>query len=121
MSAARPDRPRRRLAQHVRLATKASRASIVLAFAGGIALPLLLPVTQAWLVAAVAILAAVIAIALIAFDRNGPNEVADVDAALERSNAPGLIAHALLRAAFVLAALAAGLALGGLLPGAQSP
>lgn len=120
-----PDRmagPVHRLAVHVLLALRASRATAVIALIGGIALPLLLPVTQAWLVASVAVLAALIAAGLIAFDRdgsNGPSGVADIEAALERATTPGLLAHALLRAALVLGALATGLALGGLLPGAQ--
>jgi hypothetical protein len=110
---------RRPLARHLRLAFQASRTSAAIAAAAGVALPLLVPVTQAWLVAIVATSAAVVAVGLIAFGRHDPSEVADVEAALERTDANGLVAHALLRAALVLAALATGLALGGLLPNAQ--
>lgn len=108
----------RRLAWHVRLAARASRATTVAAGLGGVALPFLLAVTEAWLVGAVAMLAALLAIGIVAFPgRQPPPDLADVDAALEGARTADLVAHALTRAAFILGALALGLALGGLLSG----
>lgn len=110
----------RRLAWHVRLAARASRTTATVAGVGGLALPFLLPVTEAWLVAAVAILAALLAVGVVAFARHDlPPERGDLEAALEGAGTADLVAHALVRAAFVLGALALGLALGGLLAGAR--
>jgi uncharacterized membrane protein len=108
----------RRLAWHLRLAARATRATVVIAGLGGVALPFLLPVTEAWLVGAVAMLAALLAVGIMATpSHQPPPDLADVDAALEGVETRNRVAHSLLRAAFVLGALALGLALGGLLSG----
>lgn len=110
----------RRAAWHVRLAWRSSSVAVAVAGLGGALLPQLLPVTEAWLVAAVAVLAALLAFALVAAGSRGPvPDVADVDAALEGAATKDLVAHALARAALLLGALALGLAIGSLLPGAQ--
>lgn len=110
----------RRAAWHVRLAWRSSRVAAAIAGLGGLVLPQLLPVTEAWLVAVVAVLAALLAFGLAAAGGRGSvPDLADVDAALERAATKDLAAHALARAALLLGALALGLALGGLLPGAQ--
>lgn len=109
----------RRMAWHVHVAWRTSRVTAAAALLGGLVLPTLLPVTQAWLVAAVAASAALLAVVLVAIDGDPPTGSSEPEAALERAGTRALLAHAVLRAALILGALAAGLAIGGLLPSAR--
>ena len=108
----------RRLAWHVRAAWRASRVAVPVAAAGGVLLRLVLPVQDAWLAAAVAATAALLAVVVLALGeaRRAPlPRAADPDAAVEQMAAPDLVGLVLARASMVLGAFALGLALGGAL------
>lgn len=108
-----------RVAWHAGLAWRSSRWSILFAFGGGLAIRFLLPVEDAWVAAAVAGGAAALALALIllgeARSTRLPAGMKDPLAALEAAGPADQVAHALARAALVLAAFAAGVGLGHLL------
>lgn len=115
MTAAEPAPFGHRLAWHARLAVRASRFGLGAGLAGGFLLHLVLPVRGAWLAGAVALGAAVVALAFVAFGGRHPLPTGlDVGPSIEKVGGADQVAHGLARAALVLAAFALGLGLGGL-------
>jgi hypothetical protein len=105
----------RRLAWHAGLAARASRFGLVAGSVGGFLLHLVLPVRGAWLPGAVALAAAVVALGCIALGGQRPLPVGlEAGPSLEKVAGADQVAHGLARAAFVLAAFALGLWVGGL-------
>jgi hypothetical protein len=103
---------RGRLAWHARAAWRAGRIAAAIAFVGGLLLPLLLEVDGQWLVLAVAAGCALAAVSVLVAAPDVKSPARDVLVALEAAGAANQVAHALLRAALLLTALAAGLAVG---------
>jgi hypothetical protein len=104
----------RRLGWHARLAARASRFGIGAGLAGGFLLHLVLPVRGFWLAGAVALGAAVVAVACIAFGGQRPLPAGlEVEPSLEKVAGADQVAHGFARAALVLASFTVGLWLGG--------
>jgi hypothetical protein len=108
-----------RVAWHVGVAWRSSRWTALVAFAGGIAMRVLLPVDEVCVAGTVAAAAALLAVLLIVLGefRAGrlPEPTLEPGAALEQVGAVDQVAHALARASLVLGSFTAGLALAGLL------